>query len=241
MDTNNVSTMSAIDRALAQARARKAVKDETQANEAAEEGGNTWVSEEPNVIVEKKTKNVVNKSEEDRTAERDLKDKARAEKLASLKAERIERKNLRDLEKISKKAAKKDEDDSKAPSHMKKVDKARSKLPKMTTDAEIIFGEATANLTAQQIDALAQHLLVHNRAMATVRAMTTSKPIELGSTVRIIGGDPRYLGMEGTVTHSKKLRTALDIKGVGRWVYVYTCDAELVHENVMDEDVQAAS
>jgi hypothetical protein len=114
---------------------------------------------------------------------------------------------------------------------MKKIDRARSTCPPLNEDAQKIFGEVTANFSAQQIDALAQHLLVHNRATKTMQSLQSS-PLPVGASVRIISGDAKYVGLTGTVVSAQKLHAVVEIPGVKKKVYIYTSDGEVVGESV---------
>ena len=114
---------------------------------------------------------------------------------------------------------------------MKKVDRARAKCPALNSEAEVMFGDITANFGAQQIDALAQHLLVHVRATRTMRACSSDQ-LPMGASVRITGGEPKYVGMTGTVVHSQKLRAKVAVEGISKPVYIYTGEAEVLNEAV---------
>lgn len=230
--TGKEDNMSAIDRALAAAKARKAQRDSLYG-----ESNNT-----PTVPPAKKSSPAVPKAKpskpqgEDREAAKSKRDEERAareaaklEKAAAEEAAKAARKAEREAAKAAKRAAKQDEKSAKKPAHMKKVDRARAKCPALLGDAEAMFGEITANLSAQQIDALAQHLMVHNRAMATVRA-TQLEPLPLGATVRITGGEAKFVGMTGEVIHSQKLRAKVAVPGVSKPVYIYNGQAEIVEE-----------
>jgi len=128
---------------------------------------------------------------------------------------------LRAAKKAEREAAKTE----KKPAHMKKVERARAKLNKLSSEAEQIFSEVVSNFGVGAIEDIAEHLMVHARAYKTQRALT-QKQLPLGATVKIVGGDRRYLGMVGKVVHSQKLRTAVQIAGVRRPVYIYTGESE---------------
>ena len=195
-NTSNVN-ISAIDRALAAAKARKAAKDSV--NDESTPMPRKAEKVEPKVKVD------------------------RAEKDAAKAARKAER----DAAREARKAAKEAEKANKKPAHMKKVERALSKLPSLNEPTQLIFNEATCNLSAQQLDALAQHILHHNRTMATTNAMK-SEMLRIGDTVRITGGDPKFVGMVGTVVKSRQLRAKVQVPGFDKLVYIFTGQAEPV-------------
>lgn len=201
--TDNLNTkLSAIDKALAAAQARKAAKESlsdasTEATSASKVKVNTKISNEG------------------KAAEKAAKAAARAARQAQLKVEREARS-----------AAKKAERSSGKPAHMKKVERAASKLPALTQQAELLFNEATANFSADQITAIALHLQHFNRVKATERAL--GQKVETGQTVRIIGGDPRFIGMTGMVSLARRIRCFVDVPGFKKPAYCFTSDVEVV-------------
>jgi hypothetical protein len=202
MDTqdNASNKISAIDRALAAAKARKAANKAQGGEDSPKEAGPT----------------------PDKAAAKAAREAERAQKAELRAAEAQKRAEDRAARKAAKAAASGAE---RPTAHMKKVERARSKCLPLGSEAERVYGDVTANLSAGQITALAQHLLVHVRATQTLRALkATQAPV--GSVVRITGGDPRYIGAVGTVVHSQKLRTAVQIAGVRRPVYIYTGESE---------------
>jgi len=240
MDTTKSSTpaaetkpMSAIDRALAAAKARKA----TKAAMSTDDSG-ILVQDAPAADKTSKTpKAKVAKPAKDATAEA----AAAAEKLAAKEAAkaartaereakkavelaaREERKATKEAAKAEKLAAK----TAKKPAHMKKVDRARAKLPQMDEATTLSFNELVGNLTAVELHVLSLHLQIHNRASATVRAASLT-PLPMGATVRITGGEPKFIGMVGEVVHSQKLRAKVAVSGVKNPVYIFTGEAEVV-------------
>lgn len=226
MQTQNVTDTSnktnAIERALAAAKARRAAK-------AAQDTGDVEKVEDG---LPKGTIKAQRPTEEDRVAaktkreaERTARAAERAEKLAALLAA----KEKRAAERAEKKAAVVKE--GRQPAHMKKVDRARAKLPQLAAAAEETFAQVTSSMDIAQIEALAQHLLVQARAMRTTRALQTA-PIPLGSAVTIVGGDPKFIGSAGKVVHSQKLRLKVQVEGVKNPVYLYAGEAELLGADV---------
>lgn len=199
MNNNNVN-ISAIDRALAAAKARKAAKE----------------AADPSPMPRKAEKTEPKPDTAAKAA-------AKVEKEAQKAAKKAER----DAARAARKAAKAAEKGDKKPAHMKKVERALSKLPGLNEPTQLIFNEATCNLSAQQLDALAQHILHHNRQMATVNAMK-SEMLRIGDTVRITGGDTKFIGMVGTVVKSRQLRAKVQVPGVEKLVYIFTGQAETI-------------
>ena len=193
-EINKGNEMSAIDKALAAAQARKAMKE--------------GLSMETGMI------NKVDDSA--KRAAKAARDAERAARQAQLKAQRDERK-----------AAKATKSDGK-PVHMKKVERAASKLPMLNDQMQLTFNEVTTNFSAEQITALALHLQHFNRVKATERAL--NQRAELGQKVRIIGGDPKFIGMTGTVSLARRIRCFVDVPGFKKPVYCFTSDVELVEE-----------
>lgn len=191
--------VSAIDRALAAAKARKALKE-----------GLSDAAPMP-------------RKAEKTDPKPDAAEKAAAK--AEKEAQKAAKKAERDAARAARKAAKAAEKGDKKPAHMKKVERALSKLPSLSEPTQLIFNEATCNLSAQQLDALAQHILHHNRQMATVNAMKSTM-LRIGDTVRITGGDPKFIGMVGKVVKSRQLRAKVQVPGVEKLVYIFTGQAE---------------
>lgn len=159
----------------------------------------------------------------------------RAAKKAQIEKDREERKAKKELERAAKAAEKLA---ARKPAHMSKVEKAAEKLPVLAETAQVLFGDATANLSRDQITALALHLQHFNRVKATERALNTK--IEAGMTVRIVGGDPRYVGMVGTIEKAQRIRCYVEVDGLAKSVYCFTSDVELCEEETetVDEDVE---
>lgn len=142
---------------------------------------------------------------------------ARAEERAAAKAQR-------EAERAERKAAKAASKEKKA-AHMLKVDKAASRLPALDDRAQLLLSDATANLPAAQVAALALHLQHFNRVKATERALSAS--IEAGAVVTIVGGDPRFIGQTGTVTKAQRIRCYVSVAGYDKPVYLFTSDVAL--------------
>lgn len=196
MDTNNTqdlnTKLSAIDKALAAAKARKAAKE-----------GSIEVPNLPEVSIKKD-------------------DLTKAQKVAEREAKRLEAARLRE-ERRAQRAAEKA---AKSPAHMKKLNRAASKLPSLGETAQSLFNEITTNYSREQITAIAMHLQHFNRAKATERAL--GQKLTSGLEVRIIGGDPKYIGQTGTISKAQRIRCYVTVPGFKRDVYLFTSDVEVV-------------
>lgn len=203
-DSNLDTKLSAIDKALAAAKARKAAMDGADASttrvEKAEKPAKAKASTQPDFSKQQKKEALA---------------AAREAAKAKRTAEREQRKAT--------KAAAKASDNGK-PAHMKKVDRAAERLPSLNEATQLIFNEATVNLSAGQLTALALHIQHFNRVKATERAL--GQKIEAGVQVTIIGGDPKYIGKTGTVSKAQRIRCYVDVPGVKKPVYLFTSDVQ---------------
>ena len=217
METQVTNTkMSAIDRALAAAKARKAAK----------ESGETSVSDTlPTVTVTEEDL----KSDLGREALKAARAAEKQVKLAKLEEERIARRAARAAKKAAREAA------SAKPAHMKKVERAASKLPNLSSEAQVTFSDITSNFSGEQITALALHLQHHQRVTATTRAVNTK--LAVGQSVRIVGGDPKHLGKTGTVDRVQRIRCYVAVAGMEKPLYCFTSDVSVV----VDQDTAAVA
>jgi len=198
-DSTLDSKLSAIDKALAAAKARKAMKDSQDAPQDAAEKNTTKVV----------TDNVVKAA---KNAERDAtRESARAQRTKEREARR---------------AAKATDLANKKPAHMKKIASAAAKLPTLSQSAQILFSDITSNLPNDQVIAVALHLQHFNRTKATERAL--GQRVTAGQQVRITAGDPRYVGKTGTIARAQRIRCYVTIPGIKREVYLFTSDVEIV-------------
>ncbi len=203
--------VSAIDKALAAAKQRKAKREGSTSTDA--------TTETPKAAK-------APKAEKAATPKRPrLTDEEKAARQATKDAERAEKKAARDAARAAKKA---EREASKQPAHMRKVMKAAEKLGTLGENAQLIFNDATANLTAAELATLALHIQHFNRVKATERAL--NQVIENGQQVRIVGGDPRFIGKTGTVSKAQRIRCYVTVEGVKKDVYLFTSDVEVVSE-----------
>lgn len=176
--------MSAIDVALQKLKARKAMKT----------GGDVNSTENIEQLANgMKVKLTV----EEKAAAKEVRDKERDERKVRLAGER-------DAKKAS--AAM-----NRQPAHMKKVQKAAERLNPLGQAAQLLFNEATHNLTSSDLTALAIHISMFNRTKATERAATTT--VKEGQDVEIVSGDPRYIGKRGKIVKSQRIRCYVNIAG----------------------------
>ena len=198
--TNNVENkMDAIDRALAQAKARKAARE---AAETADGSGPVGEAGSDAVPVEAKLD-------------------ARARREAS----RAAAKESRELARAARQAAKAATSANKKPAHMAKVDRAASRLPSLNETARTVVEDITSNYSSEQITAVAMHLQHFNRVAATKRALGTK--VTTGDRVTIVGGDPRFVGRIGTVSKAQRIRCFVSVEGVAKPVYCFTSDLKV--------------
>lgn len=148
-----------------------------------------------------------------------LSEEEKAARLAQRETERAARKATRDAARAAKLA---ERNANRKPAHMKKVEKAAEKLAALGQAAELLFNEATTNLTAAELATLATHIQHFNRVQATQRAL--NQKIEAGMQVTIIGGDPRWIGKTGTVSKAQRIRCYVTLEGQAKPVYLFTSD-----------------
>lgn len=214
--------LSAIDRALAAAKARKAAKEAAGLEPevtAAPKAKKVPTPKAPKIKVEK----VVDPSVvEARAAKAAARAEAKASKLAQFEADRAARKAAREAKAAVRAATK----TVVVPAHLKKVERAKAKLPQLNEEMQKEFNGIVSNFGLPQLEALAMHLQLHTRTEKTLRA-TKGGPLPLGATVTIIGGDPRYIDKRGTVVTSQKLRATVAVEGAKKPVYIYTSEAKV--------------
>jgi len=204
-DTNTPisdQTVSNIDKAIAAAKNRKATKASAGTAEGTPAKATT-----PKAPKEAKPK---------------MSDEDKAAKLALRETERAAKKAERDTARAAKLA---ERNASRSPAHMKKVQKAAEKLTALGTAAELIFNEATANLPGAELAALATHIQHFNRVKATERALNQN--LEVGQSVNIVGGDPRFIGKSGTLAKVQRIRCYVTVEGLNKPVYLFTSDVSL--------------
>lgn len=198
------SNVSEIDKAIQAAKARKEAKSGTKG--ATVEGTKPAKAQgEPKAIA----------------ASNKPTDAEKAAKQAQRDAERAAKKLERDTAREAKAAEKAASQVAKV-AHMSKVDKAKTRLPALSVAAQVAVDDVTSNFSAADVAAIAAWLGHFNRAQATARALTAK--LAVGDHVRITGGDPRYVGMVGTVTKAQRIRCYVDVSGVAKPVYLFSSE-----------------
>lgn len=200
--------ISTIDRAIQAAQARKAAK-------AAASSG------VPEDRALPKPPKAAKASEEHKRPR--LTDEEKAARRAAKDAERATRKAEREAARAARRAAK---DAEKRVPHMSKVEKAAARLPALGEAAQVAFNDIIANFGASEVMAIAAHLQHFNRVKATERAL--GQAINAGDTVRIVGGDPRFIGQTGEVFKAQRIRCYVTVPGAKKPVYLFTSDVEPV-------------
>jgi len=146
---------------------------------------------------------------------------ASAEERAAAKATRDEARAARKAERERAAATRK-------PPHLKKVEKALAGLPNLSEDLSQIYNSLVQVQTHDQLLALAGHLQQHVRLQRTLRATTSASRPTPGARVKIIGGDHRHVGREGTVTAAQRIRCYVQVDGRDKPVYLFTSDVEVL-------------
>jgi len=215
MHMSNPDNTTAIDAAISAAKARKAAKNNPESTEASTPGEKP---ERKARIVGPKAEKPVKEPKRPR-----LTDEEKAARKATKDAERDAKKAVRTAARAEKLAAKAS---GKKPAHMEKVLKAAARLPGMSEQACRFLDEVTVNLSASDLTGLALHIQHFNRVKATERAL--SQKVGAGDTVRIVSGDPRFVGMTGTVSKAQRIRCYVEVPGAKKPVYLFTSDVEVI-------------
>lgn len=196
--------LTAIERALEAAKARKAQKAADDASTAEAPAGETKAKKQTNPEF------------------------AKAQKTEALKGAREAAKTVRDAERQKRREEKAEAAANKKPTHMKKVLRAAGKLPSLSESAVELFNEITTNLSRVDVASLALRLQHFNRMKAT--EMSAGRRFKNGQQVRIVAGDLDNLGKIGTIDSARPLRVFVNVPGVKKPVYVFTSEVELVEE-----------
>lgn len=205
-ENNGKQNLSAIDKAIAAARARK----DSKANGATAAGTATTS-----------------------TPKAKMTDAERAAKQKQIEEDRAARKTKREEERAAKKA---ELEAKRQPAHMKKVAKAAEKLGTLSESAQLLFNEATANLTSSDLTSLALHIQHFNRTKSTELAGKVE--LAVGQAVEIISGEQtKYIGQVGIVVKAQRIRCYVHIEGANNrpvpgtddtGVYFFTSDVRQI-------------
>lgn len=225
--------LSAIERALAAAKARKAARD---AHYTAIAEADPTMSKAKQIKM-MKAEILDNLNDVDPREKAKPTDEAREAARAKIEADRAARKAEREAAKAAKAAARKT-----AP-HTSKVERALSKLPTMSEDAKVLLNAVMAKcLSSVDMEALAQHLSVHARAERTASSIATDyESYVVGAAVEVIGGEAKYIGMTGTLVVVNRLRVQVKVPWQERPLYLYRADVKLVPAAAAEEAAQLDS
>lgn len=211
--------MTAIEAALAAARARKAQRE---AN-GTEDGTLTMETAPEAVKKPARMKTLNEKVEADRTAKAGAAAAARAEKEAARAAAKAQR----DAERETRRAAKAAAAAEKKATHMSKVERAGSRLPSLNESAQKTFEDIVSNLGVDQLNAMAMHLQHTVRTRLTQESLNAK--LSPGQKVRIVtSADPRFIGAEGTIERAQRIRCFVAVPGSKKPVYLFTSDVRVI-------------
>lgn len=146
-------------------------------------------------------------------------DEERAAKQAAILAEREARKAA--------KAAIKAEKQQSTEPRLTKLDKAAEKLVELDDVTTDVFNTVVNALNTAQTIALITHLQHSVRVKSTLAAAQTSS-VEIGDTVEIVSGDPRWVGKTGKVTRSQRIRCYVEVEGSPKEIYLFKSDVKKV-------------
>lgn len=102
------------------------------------------------------------------------------------------------------------------PAHMSKVEKVAAQLPQLSEEASVVY-QASVNLSTADMNALVSHINVEIRRRSIRNQETAARQgrtnFEEGSRVKIVSGNPKFVGMEGTVTKKQRIRCYVKLDG----------------------------
>lgn len=214
--------LSAIDRALAAAKARKAAKEAAGLEPevtVAPKAKKDPAAKASKIKVEKVVDPALAEARASKVVARAA---ARAANRAQFEAARVERRAARAAKSLDRAAARA----VVIPAHLKKVERAKAKLPQLNEKMQALVDNIVSSFSLHQLDAMAMHMQLHARAEKTLLA-SKGGALPIGASVTIFGGDPRYIGKVGTVVTSQKLRATVAVEGAKKPVYIYTSEAKV--------------
>lgn len=145
----------------------------------------------------------------------------KASREASQEASRAAKKAEREAKRASRMASKK-------PAHLAKVEKAAMRLPNLTSEATVSFGELTEAFNLNELEALSAHLAHFVRAQRTQSALRTE--LKVGQVVRIVSGAARFIGQTAVLDKVQRIRVYARVAGEAKPVYLFASDVEVVAE-----------
>ena len=211
--------LSAIDRALAAAKARKAAKEAAGLEPEVTVAHKAKKDPAPKIKVEKVVDPALAAA---RAAKVVARVEARGSKLAQFEAARAERRVAREVKSLARAATLA----VVIPAHLKKVERAKAKLPQLNEKMQALVDNIVSSFSLHQLDAMVMHMQLHARAEKT-RLASKGGALPIGASVTIFGGDPRYIGKAGIVVTSRKLRATVAVEGAKKPVYIYTSEAKV--------------
>jgi hypothetical protein len=108
--------------------------------------------------------------------------------------------------------------------HLSKVKKALEQLPELTASAKERYDELVVGLNPTEVNALGLHLQHFYRHHATESA--SSRALEVGQKVKLLGGGAKYVGRTGVVVKLQRIRCYVKVEGIGTPAYVFTSETE---------------
>jgi hypothetical protein len=117
--------------------------------------------------------------------------------------------------------------------HLAKVEKFQASLPALSDEAGEVM-EVARGLNTADIGVLIAHLTAETRIRG-VNASTIA--YQVGQTVRIVSGPTKFLGREGIVSKSQRIRAYVDFEGSDKPGYFFHSDLEPVGEVIQTESL----
>ena len=224
---------SAIDKAIAAAKARALQKQEAAKKTKVKPDEADTATESPTPKKEKKVK----APKPDPTEV----ERVKQEKAAVRAQERLSRSVLAAERRADRQAAREAKKANKPTStaHSSKVEKAGAKLPKRNNVVDALYHQVISETpTEGEVAILIAHLAHYNRVRATERSRVATG-IAVGDTVEIVSSDrdSRLIGRTGTVTQVRKIRVMVDLGGK-KPAYLFLSDVSPVVTQEISADVE---
>ena len=114
------------------------------------------------------------------------------------------------------------------PAHMAKIEKILGSLPVLFGDAKTVYVAAN-QLSTADLNNLLAHISVAIRqrgvlALAESTANGTTAALAVGDTVRVVSGQPRFVGQVGKVTKMQRIRCYVQLEGQDKPTYLFISD-----------------
>lgn len=111
--------------------------------------------------------------------------------------------------------------------HEAKINKYENTLPTPSEEVSELL-DLTSALSTSDMNVLHAHLGIAIRRRG-VTTSSTPAPTE-GAQVKIVSGDPRYIGIVGTATRVRRARSYVTIPGRAKPLYLFTTDLESLEQ-----------